>query len=132
MMSAEEICREYRLSKHKAKAITILADMNVTTREDIIRILKENGETVAPGCYQTPGKKPAKKAKAETLPAKAAEEGAERRPAVTVGQLMEALSRMPEEEAIVLLPGDEPLRGYTFTQGEDMATGNLTVELRLY
>lgn len=42
-MTAEEIIREYRLSKTPSKQIRILADENCCTRKEIIEILREGG-----------------------------------------------------------------------------------------
>ena len=43
-MTPEEIAREYRLSADRKKQVAILADENMTTRAEIIRILKAQGE----------------------------------------------------------------------------------------
>lgn len=43
-MSSEEILREYREAKNKKQQITILADQNLCTRGEIIKILIEAGE----------------------------------------------------------------------------------------
>ena len=42
-MSVNEIVRSYREAKEPGKQITILAELNCCTREDIYNILKENG-----------------------------------------------------------------------------------------
>lgn len=44
IMSESEICKEYRNAKIKSKQITILADLNCTTRKKITDILVKNGE----------------------------------------------------------------------------------------
>lgn len=43
-MSTEEILKEYRGAKNKKQQITILADQNLCTRGEIIKILIEAGE----------------------------------------------------------------------------------------
>ena len=43
-MSSEEILKEYRGAKNKKQQITILADQNLCTRGEIIKILIEAGE----------------------------------------------------------------------------------------
>lgn len=48
MMSVEEICREYRLAKNKKEQIGILADLNCTTKEEIIKVLVDCGEEKPP------------------------------------------------------------------------------------
>ena len=43
-MTPEEICREYRQTKHKDQYIQILADMNLCKPQDILAILSDKGE----------------------------------------------------------------------------------------
>ena len=45
-MTSEEICRHYRLAADKRDDIVVLADLNMTSREEIERILTEGGELV--------------------------------------------------------------------------------------
>jgi len=45
-MTNEEICRNYRDAKHKAKQIAILADLNVCTKAEILAVLEAEGVTV--------------------------------------------------------------------------------------
>lgn len=45
-MTNEEICRHYRLAADKRDDIVVLADLNMTSREEIERILTEGGELV--------------------------------------------------------------------------------------
>lgn len=42
-MSPEEIVRDYRTAKNKGKQVTILAELNGCTREDIIAVLSAGG-----------------------------------------------------------------------------------------
>lgn len=42
-MSPEEIVRDYRTAKNKGKQVTILAELNECTREDIIAVLSAGG-----------------------------------------------------------------------------------------
>ena len=46
MMTSEEICRHYRLAADKKGDIIVLADLNMTSRETIRKILEEGGEVV--------------------------------------------------------------------------------------
>lgn len=63
-MSTEEILREYRGAKNKKQQITILADQNLCTRSEIIKILIEAGEDME--CM-----KPKKSEKEAVAPVKA-------------------------------------------------------------
>lgn len=45
-MSDADICREYKLAKNPKEQILILADENCCKKDDIIRILVENGMDV--------------------------------------------------------------------------------------
>lgn len=63
-MSTEEILREYREAKNKKQQITILADQNLCTRSEIIKILIEAGEDME--CM-----KPKKNGKEVVVPVKA-------------------------------------------------------------
>lgn len=56
MMSDEEICREYRLSKNKWEMTEILAELNMRTRLDILAILLNNGEDVVKPIKRKDGK----------------------------------------------------------------------------
>ena len=56
MMSDDEICREYRLSKNKWEMIQILAELNMETRLDILSILLSNGEDVVKPVKRKDGK----------------------------------------------------------------------------
>ena len=47
-MTEGEIARKYRMAKHKDKQVGILADINETSREDIVCILIRAGEAVKP------------------------------------------------------------------------------------
>lgn len=53
-MTDGQICREYKSAKNKRVQIRILADLNQTSQEVIIKILKENG------LYGNPVKVPTK------------------------------------------------------------------------
>ena len=44
VMTPSEICAEYRQSKKKYTQIQILADLNATTKGEIIQILRAGGE----------------------------------------------------------------------------------------
>lgn len=46
-MTPTEICKEYRAAKNKKKQIGILADQNLCSKSDIIKILAENGEKIS-------------------------------------------------------------------------------------
>lgn len=46
MMTSEEICRHYRLAADKKGDIIVLADLNMTSRDTIRKILEEAGEVV--------------------------------------------------------------------------------------
>lgn len=56
IMSAAEICAEYRQAKSPLKQIGILADENGCTRAEIVAILQDGGEEL-PGQYNR-GKTP--------------------------------------------------------------------------
>lgn len=56
--TAGEICEMYRTAKNKNKIIGILADMNLTDKRQIIKVLKENGYMI---------KQKAKSKNAETM-----------------------------------------------------------------
>ena len=43
-MTPQEIAKEYREAKDKGNQITILADENLTDRNEIIKILTDQGE----------------------------------------------------------------------------------------
>lgn len=43
-MTDYEICAMYRESKHKSAQLQILAELNDTNRDDIVRILLDGGE----------------------------------------------------------------------------------------
>ena len=45
-MTAEEICRSYRQAANKSAQVGILADLNVTTKDEIKSILEKFGITV--------------------------------------------------------------------------------------
>lgn len=45
-MTVEEICRNYREAKNKREQIKILADLNCTTKEEILKVLLDCGEKV--------------------------------------------------------------------------------------
>lgn len=45
-MTDGEICRNYHGAKNRSEQIQILADLNCTGRDEIIRILIKNGERV--------------------------------------------------------------------------------------
>lgn len=63
-MTPEDIAKEYREAKDKGNQITILADENLTEREEIIRILKEKGE-ITDKIQRAKGRKRAKAEKSE-------------------------------------------------------------------
>ena len=46
IMTPDEICRDYRQAKDKKGQIKILADLNCTTKEEIIKVLMDCGEKV--------------------------------------------------------------------------------------
>lgn len=48
MMTASEICREYRLAKDKDKQIGIIADQCGISRDEIIKVLVDCGEMKTP------------------------------------------------------------------------------------
>lgn len=48
-MSRSEICRDYRMAKSRRAQVTILADMNLCKKEEIIKILISEGEDLT-GC----------------------------------------------------------------------------------
>lgn len=45
-MTESEICRNYRLAKNRSEQLQILAELNVTSRAEIIGILIRGGERV--------------------------------------------------------------------------------------
>ena len=45
-MTPQEIAKEYREAKDRGNQITILADENLTDRNEIIKILMEQGEII--------------------------------------------------------------------------------------
>lgn len=51
-MTAEEICRNYRQAANKSAQVGILADINVTTKDRIRKILEERGITVKKSNYK--------------------------------------------------------------------------------
>ena len=64
--SNEKICSEYRTAKNRVKQIQILAELNGCTKDEIKKILIENGEKLpgnmtAPGQKRPPKPAPAKK-----------------------------------------------------------------------
>lgn len=61
VMTPNEICRDYRSAKNKREQIKILADLNCTSTEEIIKVLVDCGE-MAP-----PKKKPAKRTESEPV-----------------------------------------------------------------
>ena len=61
-MSVDEICRNYRQAKDKREQIKILADLNCTNKDEIIKVLVDCGE-MEPREIRT--KKTAKKQAAE-------------------------------------------------------------------
>ena len=71
-MTENEIIRQYKEAKDRREQIKILADMNLCGREEIEKILKDNGQRL-PG--QNPKKKPQNKPLEETedIPAPAIE-----------------------------------------------------------
>ncbi len=61
-MSVDEICRNYRQAKDKREQIKIIADLNCTSKDEIIKVLVDCGE-MEPREIRT--KKTAKKQAAE-------------------------------------------------------------------
>lgn len=47
-MSVDEICRNYRQAKDKKEQIKILADLNCTSKDEIIKVLVDCGEMEPP------------------------------------------------------------------------------------
>lgn len=45
-MTEKEICRNYHLAKNRGEQLQILAELNATSRAEIIGILTRGGETV--------------------------------------------------------------------------------------
>lgn len=45
-MTESEICRNYRLAKNKGEQLQMLAELNATSRAEIIDVLTRGGETV--------------------------------------------------------------------------------------
>lgn len=45
-MSESEICRMYRQARDKGMQIQILAELNAVSKDDIVEILRKNGERV--------------------------------------------------------------------------------------
>lgn len=62
-MTPNEICRNYRQAKDKKEQIKILADLNCTSKDEIIKVLVDCGEMEAP--KQT--SKPKESAKKQTV-----------------------------------------------------------------
>lgn len=48
MMTPNEICRNYRYAKDKKEQIKILADLNCTSKDEIIKVLVDCGEMEQP------------------------------------------------------------------------------------
>lgn len=71
-MTENEIIRQYKEAKDKREQIKILADMNLCEREEIEKILKDNGQRLP---AQAPKKKPQNEPSKETedIPAPAME-----------------------------------------------------------
>ena len=46
LMTNDEICVQYRHAKNKERQIKILAELNVTTKQEIIEVLKQGGMVV--------------------------------------------------------------------------------------
>ena len=84
-MSSEQICREYRAAKNKKQQIGILADQNLCTEGEIIKILIENGEDM--NCME-----PKKKEKPQEVPK-------EPLPEVVLGVLYARLDLIDQEMA---------------------------------
>lgn len=58
-MSIEDICRSYREAKNKREQIKILADLNCTSKEEILKVLVDCGEEVpTPAKRKKPTEKP--------------------------------------------------------------------------
>lgn len=53
-MDNEEICLQYRLAKDKKRQIKILAELNATTKAQIVEVLKKGGIVVPEQKPQTP------------------------------------------------------------------------------
>ena len=71
LMTVEEIVRDYRMSNKPQKQITVLADLNCTSRGEIARILRENGEKV-PGNFGPRASHAAAQAQSDKKPAQIA------------------------------------------------------------
>ena len=68
LMTKQEICRSYLLAISKPKQIRILAEMNDTSRDEIIKILTEGGYLITTKKEEKPQKpKPKRKVKSERM-----------------------------------------------------------------
>lgn len=54
-MTDAEICREFREAKNPKAQIEILADLNLCSKNDILKILMMNGQDVTPAGPKKPG-----------------------------------------------------------------------------
>ena len=94
-MTAEEIIREYRLSKTPSKQIRILADENCCTRKEIIEILREGGVPLPKTVNNAPAKK-APQQLPENKPDTAKADGGKPRPTYVPVEIIEAVMRVRE------------------------------------
>jgi len=54
-MTEKEICKEYNEAKHKGMQVSILADLNLCEKKEILEILMMNAEDVTPAGPRKPG-----------------------------------------------------------------------------
>lgn len=54
-MTEAEICREYREAKNQRAQVEILADLNLCSKNEILKVLMVNGQDVTPAGPRKPG-----------------------------------------------------------------------------
>ena len=55
IMKESEICREFREAKNPKAQVDILADLNVCSKNEILKVLLTNGQDVTPAGPRKPG-----------------------------------------------------------------------------
>ena len=55
IMKESEICREFREAKNPKAQVDILADLNVCSKNEILKVLLVNGQDITPAGPRKPG-----------------------------------------------------------------------------
>lgn len=114
-MTDEEICREYREAKKPKEQVMILADQNMCEKEEILKVLQNNGYEL-PGTHRT---KPVatKKPQTEIKEDKPKEMIKEERKAIPEAVMVAIYSRMDELDKIIAEKTKEYQQLVEFIQG---------------